>query len=87
MGAAAVEGFERVGVVSSAKHFPNHGPATSDSHEALPVVDHDLGTIRSRDLPPFRAAIEAGVPMVMVGHLLYPAIDPEEAGEPLSASN
>jgi beta-N-acetylhexosaminidase len=41
------------------------------------VVDHDLATLRSYDLPPFEAAIAAGVPMVMVGHLLYPAIDPE----------
>jgi beta-N-acetylhexosaminidase len=77
MGAAAVEGFKAAGVVSAAKHFPNHGPATADSHQRLPVVDHDLATIRSYDLPPFEAAVEAGVPMVMVGHLLYPAIDPE----------
>jgi beta-N-acetylhexosaminidase len=77
MGAASVEGFESAGVVSAAKHFPNHGPATSDSHADLPVVDHDPRTLRSYDLPPFEAAISAGVPMVMVGHLLYPAIDPE----------
>ena len=77
MGAAAVDGFKEAGVVSAAKHFPNHGPATSDSHVSLPVVRHDQKTIESYDLPPFRAAIEAGVPMVMVGHLDYPAIDPE----------
>jgi len=77
MGAASVEGFERAGVVCAAKHFPNHGPAIADSHEGLPVVRHDMGTIWTRDLPPFRAAIEAGVPMVMMGHLVYPAIDPE----------
>ena len=77
MGAAAVEGFEEAGVVSAAKHFPNHGAATSDSHESRPVVNHDLATLRSHDLPPFEAAIAAGVPMVMVGHLIYPAIDPE----------
>jgi beta-N-acetylhexosaminidase len=76
MGAAAVEGFEEASIVSAAKHFPNHGPATSDSHTSLPVVDHDLERLRSHDLPPFEAAIEAGVPMVMVGHLVYPAIDP-----------
>jgi beta-N-acetylhexosaminidase len=76
MGAAAVEGFERVGVISAAKHFPNHGPATSDSHASLPVIRHDAKTLESYDLPPFEAAVEAGVPMVMVGHLLYPAIDP-----------
>ena len=77
MGAASVGGFEAAGVVSAAKHFPNHGPAASDSHEDLPVVDHDGETLRSYDLPPFRAAVGAGVPMVMMGHLLYPAIDPE----------
>lgn len=77
MGSAAVEGFERAGIVSSAKHFPNHGPASVDSHEGLPVVEHDAATLRDYDLPPFRAAVEAGVPMVMVGHLVYPVIDPE----------
>ena len=77
MGVASVEGFERAGIVSAAKHFPNHGPAIADSHKALPVVDHDMRTVRSYDLPPFRAAVEAGVPMVMAGHLLYPALDGE----------
>jgi len=76
MGVAAVEGFESAGIVSAAKHFPNHGPATSDSHVSLPVVNHDLQTLRSYDLPPFEAAVRTGVPMVMVGHIVYPAIDP-----------
>ena len=77
LGAAAVNGFQDAGVVSSAKHFPNHGVAATDSHIGLPVVVHDMQTIESYDLPPFRAAVRAGVPMVMVGHLVYPAIDPE----------
>ena len=77
LGATAVNGFQDAGVVASAKHFPNHGVAVSDSHTGLPVVEHDLQTIESYDLPPFRAAVRAGVPMVMVGHLLYPAIDPD----------
>ncbi len=77
MGAAAVEGFKQVGVVSAAKHFPNHGPAIDDSHIGRPRIEHDLEQIASEDLPPFRAAIEAGVPMVMLGHLVYPALDLE----------
>ncbi len=77
MGAAAVEGYEAAGIVSAAKHFPNHGPARADSHVGQPVVDHDMQTVRTVDLPPFRRAVEAGVPMVMVGHLIYPAIDPD----------
>jgi beta-N-acetylhexosaminidase len=77
MGRAAVRGFEDAGVVSAAKHFPNHGAANSDSHVSLPVVRHDAQTVRRYDLPPFEVAIDAGVPMVMVGHLVYPAIDPD----------
>ena len=76
MGVAAVEGFEEAGVVAAAKHFPNHGPARTDSHVSLPVIRHDAKTLRSHDLPPFEAAVDAGVPMVMAGHLVYPAIDP-----------
>jgi len=77
MGAAAIGGFEEAGVVSAAKHFPNHGPAVEDSHVARPIVDHDIETVLRSDLTPFRAAVEAGVPMVMTGHLVYPAVDPE----------
>jgi beta-N-acetylhexosaminidase len=77
MGAAAVEGFKQAGVVCAAKHFPNHGPAIDDSHIGRPRIEHDLEQIASEDLPAFRAAIEAGVPMVMLGHLVYPALDPE----------
>ena len=76
MGVASVEGYRKAGLVTSAKHFPNHGVADADSHTGLPVVEHDTETISSYDLPPFRAAVDAGVPMVMVGHLIYPAIDP-----------
>lgn len=77
MGAAAVGGFEEAGVVSAAKHFPNHGPALEDSHVAQPIVNHDVETVLRSDLAPFRAAVDAGVPMVMMGHLVYPAVDPE----------
>ena len=77
MGAAAVRGFEQAGVVSVAKHFPNHGPAFEDSHVGQPRIDHDAQTFTQRDLPPFRAAVEVGVPMIMIGHLVYPALDPE----------
>jgi beta-N-acetylhexosaminidase len=77
MGSAAIEGYNATSVVSSAKHFPNHGPAEQDSHDAQPIIWHDTYLLQNQDLPPFRAAIGAKVPMVMVGHLVYLAIDPE----------
>src|SRR3712207_8546289 len=79
MGAAAVEGFEAAGVVSVAKHFPNHGAASSDSHRTLPVVDHDLATLRSHDLPPFEAAVAAGGAVGVGGDLPLPAQKPPRA--------
>ncbi|MFZ0214538.1 MAG: glycoside hydrolase family 3 N-terminal domain-containing protein [Candidatus Dormiibacterota bacterium] len=72
---AAVQADHAQGIVAVAKHFPGHGSA-GDSHEFLPTVSHSLATLQSTDLPPFEAAIKAGVDMVMVGHLLVPAIDP-----------
>ncbi len=66
---AAVTGYEQAGVVSTTKHFPGHGAATSDSHEVLPVIDAPLAELRKRDLVPFEAAVDAGAPAIMIGHL------------------
>lgn len=74
--AAAVRGYDAAGLVSTAKHFPGHGSATADSHETLPVLGQSLDQLRARDLPPFAAGIDAGVPAVMVGHLDVSAVAP-----------
>ena len=44
-----------------------------DSHEALPVLDVAPERWWDEDALPFRAAVAAGVPMVMLGHLAVPA--------------
>jgi len=76
---AAIEGFQSVGVLPVAKHFPGHGDTSLDSHVALPRIAVDERTLARRDLKPFEGAIQAGVPMVMTGHLLVPALDPDPA--------
>lgn len=73
---AAVEGFNAAGVVSTTKHFPGHGSVTADSHESLPVLGRTVEELAATDLPPFEAAVEAGAPAVMIGHLDVEAIDP-----------
>lgn len=70
-----VEGLEAAGIAAVAKHFPGHGETTVDSHTSLPKVTASLATLRLRALPPFEAAIADGVPAIMLGHLLVPAID------------
>jgi beta-N-acetylhexosaminidase len=74
--ATAVRGYDAAGVVSTVKHFPGHGAATSDSHDTLPVLDSTLAEIRAHDLPPFEAAIASHAPAVMTSHLDLTAIAP-----------
>lgn len=73
--AAFVTGHQRAGVASCVKHYPGHGDTAADTHLALAVLDTDAATLAAQALPPFRAAVEAGVTAVMVGHLLVPAVD------------
>jgi beta-N-acetylhexosaminidase len=66
---AAVKGYDDAGVVSTVKHFPGHGGATSDSHDTLPVLDATVEELMAHDLPPFESAIRQQAPAVMLSHL------------------
>ncbi|HVV59198.1 MAG TPA: glycoside hydrolase family 3 protein [Gaiellaceae bacterium] len=77
--AAFVRGLQEGGVGACAKHFPGHGDTSVDSHRALPRIDVDEATLRSRELVPFRAAVEAGADAVMTAHLVVPALDEQPA--------
>lgn len=72
MVSAQVKGFANAGVLCCAKHFPGIGGMTGDSHEGAIVTQNTLDELRIGELAPFEAAIEADVPMVMVGHLTAP---------------
>ncbi|MFD9437213.1 glycoside hydrolase family 3 protein [Streptomyces sp. NPDC060006] len=74
--AAYVRGLQSAHVAACTKHFPGHGDTAVDSHHALPRIDAELSVLQSRELAPFRAAIEAGTRAVMSAHILVPALDP-----------
>lgn len=65
----AVKGYLATGIGSSAKHFPGHGQLTVDSHVDLPESKKTLEEYSDTEWEPFEAAIEAGVPSVLVGHM------------------
>ena len=75
MAAAYIAGAHEFGMMTTAKHFPGHGDTKSDSHVFVPVVKGDASHLDAIELPPFRAAIQAGVDAVMIAHLLVPALD------------
>ncbi|GAA2122765.1 glycoside hydrolase family 3 protein [Streptomyces synnematoformans] len=73
--AAWIRGLQSAGVAACAKHFPGHGDTSVDSHHGLPHVAADAREIARTALPPFTAAMEAGVRTVMTAHMLIPAYD------------
>jgi beta-N-acetylhexosaminidase len=74
-----VDGIHSAHMLSAAKHFPGHGNTTVSSETKLPRIDESVATLRSRDLLPFAAAINARVDFVLMGHLYYPAIDDQRS--------
>jgi beta-N-acetylhexosaminidase len=73
--AESVKGWRRGRVAPTAKHFPGLGGATTNTDFGSSTIERSAQQIRDEDLVPFKAAIGAGVPLVMAGHALYPALD------------
>jgi len=73
--AAFTEGAQEAGTIATAKHFPGHGDTAVDSHRGLPEINVDRARLNSVEFVPFRAAVNAGVGSVMVGHIALPKID------------
>ncbi|WP_017594568.1 glycoside hydrolase family 3 protein [Nocardiopsis potens] len=72
--AAAVLGLQDSGIAATAKHFPGHGATSQDSHVDLPVVEASAELLRSRELLPFRAAVQAGTRAVLTAHITLPGL-------------
>ena len=75
---ARIRGLQSHGVAACAKHFPGLGAVPKDPHAVLPTIGLNWDAMEHTHLPPFRAAIEADVAMVMSSHVCYPGL-----GEPL----
>lgn len=69
-------GMRRAGVLATVKHFPGHGavPPGVDPHSRTVRSTVPMAELRRRHLPPFQQVIDAGVPVVMVNHVIYRAL-------------
>jgi beta-glucosidase-like glycosyl hydrolase len=76
---AFIKGVQSEHTLATAKHFPGHGDTHVDSHRSLPVLDVTRERLERVELIPFRAAIDAGVASIMIGHLSVPSLDPTPA--------
>lgn len=75
-GLAFSRGLASAGVLPTAKHFPGHGRSASDTHRGRGLVTASQRELHESDLVPFAAQIAAGVPLIMVNHVAYDALDP-----------
>lgn len=85
LGVAMIGALQAEGVMAAAKHFPGHGDTGIDSHFAVPVNHHDRERLEAVELVPFRAAIAAGVDVVLTAHVIFSAIDAEHPATQSSA--
>lgn len=72
MVSAEVEAMLKTGVLPCVKHFPGHGDTAGDSHTGAVYAERSRADIEACEFLPFKAGIEAGCPMVMVGHIETP---------------
>jgi beta-glucosidase-like glycosyl hydrolase/CubicO group peptidase (beta-lactamase class C family) len=85
MGTAFIRGAQDHGLLACAKHYPGHGNTATDSHTSLPLIPGSRESLEQMELAPFKAATEAGVKIVMAGHIAVPGLD--ESNLPATQSN
>jgi beta-N-acetylhexosaminidase len=73
---AAVAGYRGTRVAATLKHFPGLGEATTNTDDETVAISSPAAALRTRDLPPFQAGIDAGAPIVMASHALFKGFDP-----------
>lgn len=62
-------------VLPVVKHFPGHGDTDTDSHKALPEINHSRTRLDSIELYPFKKLITDSIPALMIAHLNIRALD------------
>jgi beta-N-acetylhexosaminidase len=75
-GVGFASGLEEAGVAATAKHFPGLGRATANTDVGPSLVGGSRAEL-AQDLEPFRAAVDAGVSLVMTSNATYSALDEE----------
>ncbi|HEV2578156.1 MAG TPA: glycoside hydrolase family 3 protein [Acidobacteriaceae bacterium] len=74
---AYIKGSHEGGMLTTLKHFPGHGDTDVDSHLNLARVNAPLERLKTVELPPFQAGINAGTDAVMIAHVAFPALEPD----------
>jgi beta-N-acetylhexosaminidase len=69
---ALIEGMAQANVIGVIKHFPGHGEV-ADTHVNGAQLTFNVARLKSMELVPF---VDTTVPIIMLGHISAPALDP-----------
>ena len=75
---AFLKGLDEAGVAGCVKHFPGHGDTQTDSHYGYAQTTKTWEEMLSCEMVTFKAAIKAGVPMIMTAHIGTPGVSGDE---------
>lgn len=67
--ASMVAGLQEQGVTACLKHFPGIGSTTADTHDGLAYTERTVEEFRAEEFAVFKAGMDAGAEMIMVGHV------------------
>ena len=79
-----MEGLHKAGVIACVKHFPGHGDTSGDSHHEYVQSDKTWEELLNCEMITFKAAIQAGAPMIMSAHVALPNVTGDKLPATLS---
>jgi beta-N-acetylhexosaminidase len=71
-----LNGLQENGVIGCLKHWPGIGSITLDPHKTLPTMDRTMSQLNSTEFAAFKGLLADDPGMIMVTHVIVPAIDP-----------
>ncbi len=79
-----MNGLQEQGVTACLKHFPGIGSTADDTHKGLVAIERTAEQMRAEELAVFKAGIDAGAKMIMVGHADVEALSGDKTAASLS---
>ena len=72
-----IQGIQSQNIIACGKHFPGHGDTNTDSHTSLPIINKTIEELFDNELIPFKNACDNKVRSIMIAHILFPELDPD----------
>ena len=82
--ASMIQGLEEQNITACMKHFPGIGGTTQDTHTGLATTNRSAEEFRANEFVVFKAGIDAGASMIMVGHMSAPSLTGENTPSTMS---